>query len=62
MPKARAGANHYERDLDRGATNHVPLSPLSFLSRAATVYPDKPAVIHGDRSVTYAELDRKSVV
>jgi len=55
-PKARAGANHYERDLGRGATNHVPLSPLSFLSRAASVYPDKPAVIHGDRSFTYAEF------
>src|SRR3990172_11178082 len=28
-PKARARANHYERDLDRGPANHVPLSPLS---------------------------------
>src|SRR3989338_8676006 len=55
-PKARARANHYERDLDRGPANHVPLSPLSFLARAATVYADKPAVIHGDRSFTYAQL------
>src|SRR3990167_1433865 len=55
-PQARARANHYERDLDRGPANHVPLSPLSFLARAATVYADKPAVIHGDRSFTYAQL------
>jgi len=55
-PKARARANHYERDLDRGPANYVPLSPLSFLARAASVYPDKPAVIHGDRSFTYAQL------
>src|SRR3990167_7711459 len=55
-PQARARANHYERDLDRGPANHVPLSPLSFLARAATVYADKPAVIHGDSSFTYAQL------
>jgi fatty-acyl-CoA synthase len=36
--------------------NYVPLTPLSFLERAAAVYPRKPAVIHGDRSYTYAEL------
>ncbi|MBI2492293.1 MAG: acyl-CoA synthetase [Candidatus Rokubacteria bacterium] len=48
--------NHYEQDLGRGPANYVPLSPLSFLVRAATVYRDKPAVIHGDRSFTYAEL------
>src|SRR5574341_2506694 len=55
-PGPRARASHYERDLDRGPANHVPLSPLSFLARAATVYADKPAVIHGDRSFTYAEF------
>jgi len=37
----------YDRDLDKNAANHVPLSPLSFLKRAATVYPGKTAVVHG---------------
>ena len=32
------------------------LSPLSFLERSASVYPDKPAVVYGDRSHTYAHL------
>ena len=40
--------------LQRGAANHVPLSPLSFLARAASVYPDKPAVIHGATQYSYA--------
>jgi fatty-acyl-CoA synthase len=46
----------FERDLDRGPANYTPLSPLSFLTWAARVYPAKPAVIHGDRTFTYAEF------
>jgi fatty-acyl-CoA synthase len=34
----------------------VPLTPISFLARSAGVYPDKVAVIHGDRTFTYAEF------
>ena len=48
-------ANPFE-ELDRGAANHTPLTPLSFLAWAARVYPDKTAVIHGDRTFTYAEF------
>ena len=46
----------YARGLDRGPANHTPLTPLAFLARAATVYPGRTAVIHGDRRFTYAEL------
>ena len=45
-----------ESHLARGRANFVALSPLSFLARAAAVYPDKIAVIHGERSFTYAEF------
>jgi fatty-acyl-CoA synthase len=48
--------NPFELGLDRGAANYVPLTPLSFLERAATVYPNKPAVIHGKHTFTYAEF------
>ena len=51
-----AGGNPYEEALDRGPANYAPLTPLSFLARAATVYPGKPAVIHGDRAFTYADF------
>jgi fatty-acyl-CoA synthase len=46
----------FDRDLDRTAANATPLTPLSFLAWAAHVYPDKTAVIHGDRAFTYAEF------
>src|SRR6476620_11515135 len=46
----------YDTGLDRNAANYQPLTPLSFLARAATVYPDVTAIIHGGRSSTYREF------
>ena len=46
----------YDRDLDPTPANYVPLSPISFLERAAGVYPDRVAIIHGDRRITYAQF------
>jgi fatty-acyl-CoA synthase len=46
----------YDTHLDRVAANHQPLTPLTFLRRAALVYPDKLAVIHGDRRITYRDF------
>ena len=48
--------NPYEHGLDKRPANFVPLSPIGFLERSAMVYPDKTAVMHGDRRYTYAEL------
>jgi fatty-acyl-CoA synthase len=38
------------------AANHVPLSPLSFLYRTAEVYPDRLAVIDGNRRFTWKDV------
>jgi len=48
--------NPYDIGLDRNPANFQPLSPLTFLDRAATVFPDVTAVIHGDLRRSYAEL------
>jgi fatty-acyl-CoA synthase len=45
----------YARDLDRTAANHVPLTPLSFIERAAAVYPRQLAVVHGPYRSTWSE-------
>jgi len=47
--------NYYEMDLDKNATNFVPLSPLSFIERTKDVYPDYTSVIYGNRSYTWLE-------
>ena len=49
-------ANPYEQNLDRNPANHQPLTPVTFLERAATVYPDQTAIIHGNARYTYAEF------
>ena len=36
----------------------TPLTPLLFLERAADVFADKDALVHGDRRVTYSEMSR----
>src|ERR1700686_619203 len=42
--------------LARNAANFAALTPLGFLARSAAVYPDKLAVIDGDRRFTYREF------
>ncbi len=50
----------YEHDLDKTPANYRPLTPVDFLRWAARVYPDKTAVIHGDRRYSYAEFYDRS--
>src|SRR5215467_7330877 len=46
----------FDADLDRNPANFQPLTPLSFLERAAAVCPERTAVVHGARSFTYGEF------
>src|SRR6202046_435671 len=46
----------YDTGLDRNAANFQPLTPLSFLARAAEVYPDHTAIIHGAQSWSYRQF------
>src|ERR1043166_3221909 len=46
----------YDTDLDRNAANFQPLTPLTFLERAAAVFPDHTAIIHGPLRRSYADF------
>lgn len=46
----------YDRDLGRNPANHQPLTPLGFLERAARVFPDRTAIIHGKLRRTYGDF------
>ena len=46
--------SQFSMDLERRPANYVPLSPVSFLVRAARAYGPRVAVIHGARRHTYA--------
>jgi fatty-acyl-CoA synthase len=49
------GNSAYLAGLDRNQANYAPLTPLTFLERAAYVYPDKPSVVHGAERYTWRE-------
>jgi fatty-acyl-CoA synthase len=53
-------ANPYENDLDKNAANYQPLTPLSFLERAAKVYPDVTAIVHGNLRTSYRDFYARS--
>jgi fatty-acyl-CoA synthase len=46
----------YDTDLDRNPANYQPLTPLGFLARAAAVFPNHTAIIHGPLRRSYAEF------
>ena len=39
--------------------NYDLLTPVTFLGRSASVYPDKEAVVHGEKRFTYRELQSR---
>ncbi|MGY4235842.1 acyl-CoA synthetase (AMP-forming)/AMP-acid ligase II [Bradyrhizobium sp. USDA 4449] len=45
----------YNTGLDKNPANFQPLTPLSFLTRTATVYPHLTSTIYEDRRFTWAE-------
>ncbi|MBX2882041.1 MAG: acyl-CoA synthetase [Granulosicoccus sp.] len=50
----------FETDLEICNANYQPLSPVSFLKRAASVRPEHTAIVHGRRRYTYAQFWQRS--
>lgn len=48
------------QDLGRNQANYTALSPISFLRKAATVHPQRLAVIHGERRLNWAQVYQRS--
>ena len=45
----------YDQDLDKNAANYAALTPLTFIAWTAEVYPERPAVVHGERRYSWRE-------
>ena len=52
--------NPFNTDLDRNPANYEPLTPLQFLERAAAVFPNHTAIVHGDLRISYAHFYARS--
>jgi fatty-acyl-CoA synthase len=55
-----AKANPYAIGLDRNPANYAPLTPLTFLEWSAYTYPQRLAVVHGERRFTWADTYARS--
>jgi len=54
-----SSSGQYSTDLDKNAANYSPLSPLTFIERAASVYPERVAQIYADKRYSWAETYRR---
>jgi fatty-acyl-CoA synthase len=59
MERKLSSASQYSTDLDKNAANYSPLSPLTFIERAASVYPERVAQIYADKRYSWAETYRR---
>ena len=48
-------SNPFELNLDKAPANYAPLTPLQFIERAASVYPNRLAVVHGGRRYSWKQ-------
>ena len=51
----------YDAGMPRSPANFVPLSPLPFLARAASVFPDRPAILHAGGTTSYRTFQDRCV-
>jgi fatty-acyl-CoA synthase len=50
----------YDTGLDKNPANYQPLTPLTYLERAAATFPDHTAIIHGEMRVPYRDFYARS--
>ena len=60
MAKLVAMNNPYNTNLGRNPANFQPLTPLTFLERAASVYPNHTAIVHGKLRRNYSDFYSRS--
>jgi fatty-acyl-CoA synthase len=51
----------YETGLDKNSANYIPLSPLSFIRRAAAVYPQHPALVYAGHTQSWSRTFARCV-
>jgi fatty-acyl-CoA synthase len=54
-------ASIYDSGLDRNTANFQPLTPLTYLERAAKTYPEQTTIIHGRLRLCYRDFWRRSL-
>jgi fatty-acyl-CoA synthase len=58
--KPQPSRGPYDADLDRNPANYQALTPLTFIERSASVFPERIAIVHGRQRFTYAQFYERS--
>jgi fatty-acyl-CoA synthase len=53
--------NPYDDNLDKNPANYQPMTPITYLERAAKTFPQQIAIIHGRQRITYSDFWRRSL-
>lgn len=53
--------NPYDIDLDKNPANYQQLTPITYLERAAKVFPEHVAIIHGSQRIAYRTFWRRAL-
>ncbi len=53
--------NQFSTGLDKNKANYIPLSPLSFITRAKDIYPNYDSVVYGNRSYTWLQTYNRCI-
>jgi len=59
MTQPHTDSSIFDQNLDRCDANYAPLTPLDFLERTASVYPDRVGLIDGDERLTWKQLQQR---
>ena len=59
MAKTGGNMSIYDEDLPKTAANYLPLTPLGFIERSAQVFPNKTAIIDGDRELSWSDTYKR---
>ncbi|NKB99291.1 MAG: AMP-binding protein [Pseudomonadales bacterium] len=54
-------SNQYNTDLNKNQANYQALTPLGFLQRAAAVFPEHTAIVHGNSRTVYRDFYTRSL-
>jgi fatty-acyl-CoA synthase len=58
--EANVTSSAYDTHLDKNPANYQPLTPLTFLERAASIHPDRTAIVHGPLKRNYRDFYARS--
>ena len=53
--------NNFEKDLDKNPSNFIALSPITFLERVKDIYPNKEALIYGNRKYSWRQTYNRCI-